>query len=197
MGSELTLVFVVLFGLSAIWWTMMVLMDWLRHRRLQQSFGVLAMTSTAVVLLSLAVAQSEDGVLRRMPESDAPARTAESGPPKPKPENSGSRWVSEARRIIAPAQEYSPAEQGRVDEMHRQFAPALERYRQTHGSYPGTLEKAGIETPTTRYGPLYYYGTGSEADTWYLISFGDIERDRFSADWDSRTRRWNVVELDF
>jgi hypothetical protein len=85
------------------------------------------------------------------------------------------------------------AEQSRVDDMHRQFAPALEQYRQTHGRYPSTLEAAGIETPVTRYGPLHYYGTG----TWYLISFGDIERDRFSSDWDSRKQAWRLDELDF
>jgi hypothetical protein len=187
MGSELTLVFVVLFGLSAIWWIMMVLMDWLRHRRLQQSFGVLAMASTAVVILSLAIAQPDDGVLSRISDSDAPG---------PKPEYSGPRWTSERSRPRQTS-EQTAAQQAQVDEMRRQFSPALERYRQTHGYYPATLQEAGIQTPVTLYGPLHYYGSQSEADAWYLISFGDIERDRFSADWDSRTGRWSVVELDF
>jgi hypothetical protein len=178
MGSELTLVFVVLFGVSAIWWTMMVLTDWLRHRRLQRSFGVLAMASATVVFLSLAVAQRDDGRPRTKPEYSAPRWTSERSPPRQ-------------------TSEQTAAQQAQVDEMRRQFAPTLERYRQTHGYYPATLEEAGIATPVTLYGPLHYYGSQSEADAWYLISFGDIETDRFSADWDSRSGRWSVVELDF
>jgi hypothetical protein len=102
-----------------------------------------------------------------------------------------------ALTLATAAPAYHSAEQARVDAMHRQFAPALERYRKTHGEYPSTLQEAGIATPQTRYGPLHYYGSRSETDPWYLISFGDIERHRFSADWDSRTRKWTLVGLDF
>jgi uncharacterized protein (TIGR03382 family) len=93
--------------------------------------------------------------------------------------------------------EYILPEQNRVDEMHRRLTPALERYRQAHGMYPASLQKAGIETPMTNFGPLHYYGSDSKDDPWYLISFGDIERDRFSADWDSRWGTWSIVKLDF
>jgi hypothetical protein len=54
-----------------------------------------------------------------------------------------------------------------------------------------------IRTPVTRYGPLHYYGSSERSNPWYLISFGDIERHRFSADWDSRKQAWTMVELDF
>lgn len=35
---------------------------------------------------------------------------------------------------VAPG--YSPAEQARVEQLHRDFAPAIERYREAHGQYP-------------------------------------------------------------
>jgi hypothetical protein len=89
------------------------------------------------------------------------------------------------------------AERARVDEMRRWIAPALEQYRTERGVYPPTLEAAGVATPMTRYGPLYYYSTGSGSDAWYLLSFGDIQRHRFSADWDSRTKKWTTTSYGF
>jgi hypothetical protein len=89
------------------------------------------------------------------------------------------------------------AEQARVDRMRGFIAPVLERYRSEHGMYPPKLETAGIPAPMTRYGRLYYYSSGSKREPWYLLSFGDIQKDRFSSDWDSRSGKWTVVELDF
>ena len=96
----------------------------------------------------------------------------------------------QARRAIQ-------AEVARVDSLHRGFAPALEQYRQEHGTYPDSLQDAGIPIPSTRYGPLHYYGSSSKQNVWYLISFGDPGKDDFQADWDSRKQKWVVLESDF
>jgi hypothetical protein len=192
MGPELTLMFVVLFGLAGTCWTVMVLIAWLRHRRLPRSIGGLAIASTAVVMITLNTAEPEYGVLRRLSESGSPRRAPEAGRAEPPPEYRGRRWAPEYRRPSWTA-EQTAAEQARVDEMHRRFAPTLEQYRTARGTYPPTLAMAGIETPMTRYGPLYYYSSGSKRDPWYLISFGDIETHLFSADWDSRTQQWTVT----
>jgi hypothetical protein len=198
MGPELTLTFVVVFGLAGIGWTVIALIDWLRYRRLPRAIGGLAVASTAVVMISLMTAEPRHGVIRRMPES---VRR-----PEPPPQYGVLRRVSKPRSSRRKPEyrtrryntgRHRAAEQARVDELHRWIGPALEQYRQGRGVYPPTLEAAGIGTPMTRFGPLYYYSSGSKSEPWYLLSFGDIEMHRFSADWDSRTKRWTVTSLSF
>jgi hypothetical protein len=88
---------------------------------------------------------------------------------------------------------YSPGERDRVERLHAQFAPALERYRQTHGDYPATLQAAGIATPQTEYGPLRYHRKRSrEGSPAYEISFGDYGQNGFVTWWDSGTQRWSL-----
>jgi hypothetical protein len=88
---------------------------------------------------------------------------------------------------------YSRAERERVERLHAEFAPALERYRQAHGDYPPTLEAAGIATPQTRYGPLEY-GARREKDgaPTYSIGYGDYIQNGFSAWWDSKSKTWYI-----
>ena len=88
---------------------------------------------------------------------------------------------------------YSQAERDRVAQLHATFAPALERYRQTHGDYPPTLEAAGIRTPQTEYGPLQYRRERSKAGApQYTISFGDYRDNGFVTWWDSGSRTWSL-----
>lgn len=88
---------------------------------------------------------------------------------------------------------FSQAEQDRVDRLHAQFAPALERYRQAHGDYPPTLEAAGIATPATEYGPLRYYARRSQEGTpFYEISFGDYYDNGFTASFNSERKTWSL-----
>ncbi|HEX6368741.1 MAG TPA: hypothetical protein VF006_07410 [Longimicrobium sp.] len=170
MSSETLLVFIVVFGTAATGCSVVVLKTWLQQRRLPRVAGGWATACTVVLFISLIAAA---------------------------PEHSAARWASEYPVERYGTAEYIVPEQLRVDSMHWQFAPALELYRQTHGVYPSALEDAGIATPMTQYGPLYYYySSRSKLDPWYLISFGDIETHRFSSDWDSRSQRWSVVEFD-
>jgi hypothetical protein len=168
MDTETTLLFVTCFGIAAALCTIVVLMHWVRRRRIPPVAGGWAAACAAVVVLTLMAAPRDGAAVQ------AEYRTA--------------RYNTSGRRA---------AEQARVDELHRWIGPALEQYRSGRGVYPPTLEAAGIRTPMTRYGPLYYYSTGSRSDAWYLLSFGDIERHRFSADWDSRTKRWTVTSFSF
>lgn len=86
---------------------------------------------------------------------------------------------------------YQPGERERVERLHAQFAPTLERYRQTHGDYPPTLEAAGITTPQTMYGPLQYRREPSkEGSPGYVIAFGDYLQNGFVTWWDSGARTW-------
>ena len=86
---------------------------------------------------------------------------------------------------------YSPGERDRVERLHAQFSPALERYRQTHGDYPPTLAAAGIATPQTEYGPLQYRRELSrEGRPAYVISFGDYVQNGFVTWWDSGAQQW-------
>jgi hypothetical protein len=86
---------------------------------------------------------------------------------------------------------YSPGEQERVEQLHARFAPALERYRETHGDYPPTLEAAGIATPTTEYGPLRYRRHRSrEGTAYYEVSFGDYYDNGFTAFFNSERSKW-------
>lgn len=87
---------------------------------------------------------------------------------------------------------YSRAEQARVERLHAQFAPALERYRQVHGTYPPTLEAAGIATPQTRYGPLEYTPSMKDGAAAYTLGYGDYIRNGFTAFYDSRRGRWDL-----
>jgi hypothetical protein len=88
---------------------------------------------------------------------------------------------------------YSAAERERVERLHAVFAPALERYRQTHGDYPPTLEAAGIPTPETEYGPLRYTRERSKnGPPAYSIAFGDYIHNGFVTWWDSDSRKWNL-----
>lgn len=187
MSPETTLILLLVFGTAGIASSLVVLKTWLLERRIPPVASGWATCTTALLVTSLLAAHYS--APDRGPKSGVVERVPEPGPTRPVPRYSApwlrTRWLGGMAGRMA--------EQTRVDEMHRQFAPALEQYRQAHGAYPPTLEDAGIQTPETRYGRLHYYGTG----TWYLISFGDIERDRFSADWDSRKRAWSMVELDF
>lgn len=169
MDSETALTFIVVFGTAAIFSTLVVLKTWVLRRRLHPVAGGWAMMSGCLLVLGMLVAA--DG-------------SAEYG-------------QAEHRIFRYGAKAHRTAEQARVDEMRRWIAPVLERYRSEHGVYPPKLETAGIPAPMTRYGRLYYYASRSRSDPWYLLSFGDIERDRFSADWDSRTGKWTLVQLDF
>ncbi|HEX6372152.1 MAG TPA: hypothetical protein VF006_24760 [Longimicrobium sp.] len=86
---------------------------------------------------------------------------------------------------------YSRAEQDRIDRLHAQFAPALERYRQTHGDYPPTLEAAGIAIPATEYGPLrYHVHRSKEGTSFYEVSFGDYYDNGFTASFNSERKTW-------
>lgn len=88
---------------------------------------------------------------------------------------------------------YSQSERERIEQLHAQFAPALERYRQTHGDYPPTLEAAGIATPLTRYGPLEYEVRREKDGTpVYSVGYGDYITNGFSAWWSSDKRKWFV-----
>ena len=88
---------------------------------------------------------------------------------------------------------YHAGERERVQRLHAQFAPALERYRQTHGAYPPTLEAAGIATPRTEYGPLQYTAWRTrEGAPAYSVSFGDYYRNGFTAYYDSRQGEWQL-----
>jgi hypothetical protein len=106
-------------------------------------------------------------------------------------------WVAAASMaivLIAPAAlppGYSRGEHDRIERLHAQFAPALERYRQDHGAYPPTLEAAGIATPRTKYGPLRYTpGRAKDGTPAYSIAFGDYFLNEFTAWWDSESREW-------
>jgi hypothetical protein len=86
---------------------------------------------------------------------------------------------------------YHPSEQKRVERLHAAFAPALERYRQTHGDYPPTLEAAGIATPQTEYGPLHYNThISTEGTLYYEVSFGDYYDNGFTASFSSDRGEW-------
>jgi hypothetical protein len=186
MSPETTLIIILVFGTAAIASSLVVLKTWLLERRMAPVAYGWAVCTTAVLMAGLLAAHySAPQRLEYRATGGAPQRDVAPTVPRYSAPWLRSRWSGIVAERLA--------EQSRVDDMHRKFAPALEQYRQTHGKYPPTLEDAGIETPVTRYGPLHYYGTG----TWYLISFGDIERDRFSSDWDSRKRTWSLVELDF
>jgi hypothetical protein len=95
--------------------------------------------------------------------------------------------------LMAMPPRYSQAERDRVAQLHAGFAPVLERYRQTHGDYPPTLEAAGIETPQTEYGPLQYRRErSSEGTPQYSISFGHYVNNGFVTWWDSDSRTWSL-----
>lgn len=97
--------------------------------------------------------------------------------------------------MMAMPPSYSPGERERVERLHARFAPALERYRQTHGDYPPTLQAAGIATPQTEYGPLQYRRERSkEGSPGYVISFGDYLQNGFVSWWDSGERKWYLDE---
>lgn len=86
---------------------------------------------------------------------------------------------------------YEPGERERVERLHASIAPTLERYRQTHGAYPPTLEAAGIKTPETRYGQLHYEARRENDGTpVYSISFGHYLNNGFVTWWDSDSRKW-------
>jgi hypothetical protein len=88
---------------------------------------------------------------------------------------------------------YEPGEHERIKQVHAEFAPALEGYRQQHGAYPATLETAGIKTPNTKYGPLSYAArTDSLGRATYSLSFGDYLQNGFVAFWDSESRDWGM-----
>ena len=94
-------------------------------------------------------------------------------------------------RVTPPG--YSADERVRVERLHAEFAPALERYRQAHGGYPPTLEAAGIATPQTEYGPLEYHTWRTDKDEpAYSVSFGDYARNGFTAYFDSRLGKWHL-----
>lgn len=91
--------------------------------------------------------------------------------------------------------EYSRDEQHRIERLHAQFAPVLERYRQAHGEYPPTLQAAGIATPATRYGPLQYTPRrATDGTPAYSIAFGDYFRNGFSAWWESESGKWHLAD---
>lgn len=88
---------------------------------------------------------------------------------------------------------YNGSERERIERLHAQFAPALERYRQMHGAYPPTLAAAGVATPETIYGPLEYRAWRDKDGTpRYSVSYGDYNRNGFSASWSSETKKWYV-----
>jgi hypothetical protein len=93
--------------------------------------------------------------------------------------------------MVAMPPGYQPAEQERVERLHAQFAPALERYRQRHGEYPPTLEAAGIQTPQTRYGPLRYAASRT-GEAYYEISFGNYTENGFTSFYNSRHGKWQL-----
>jgi hypothetical protein len=160
-------VLILFFALAGIFWTILTAAVWLRRRKPPMVPGGLAATCAVIVVILLA------GV-GQMFSGQAPGANDEAR-----------AWARTA------------SERARVDRLHREFAPALERYRQANGQYPSTLAAVGVTTPDTPYGPLHYYGSGPVPPQWYLISFGDPSEDGFSADWDSRTQAWTVAAFGF
>lgn len=92
---------------------------------------------------------------------------------------------------------YSASEHQRVEQVVAELAPVLDRYRQVHGVYPPTLQAAGIPTPQTAYGPLRYR-TWREYDGLpiYEVSFGDYDRNGFSAAYSSLNGHQGEWHLD-
>jgi hypothetical protein len=79
---------------------------------------------------------------------------------------------------------YDEAEVRRIEALHAGFAPVLEQYRRQHGTYPSTLEQAGITTPQTRYGPIRYHVHRTvDGRPWYELSFGDYFDNGFVRFW--------------
>lgn len=88
---------------------------------------------------------------------------------------------------------YSEAERDRVERLHAQFAPALERYRQEHGEYPPTLQAIGITPPETTYGPLrYQVWRTQEGTSCYSASLGDYYYNGFTASFNSCGGEWHL-----
>lgn len=90
---------------------------------------------------------------------------------------------------------YDDREAGRIQALHAEFAPVLERYRQEYGTYPPTLQAAGIATPQTPWGPLRYkVFTDREGKPYYEVSMGDYAKNGFVSFWTSESpgRGWSI-----
>jgi hypothetical protein len=179
------LVLLVFFGLAGIFWTLLTAAVWVRRRSLPLIPGGLAATCT--VFIAILLVAGEPGYSVETGTSEYSAETTEYGGEMGTPAYS-LEVQTQGDMEDARAWSRTARERARVDQLRREFAPALERYRQANGQYPSTLEEAGVRTVYTSYGSLYYYGSD-----WYLISFGDPSRDGFTADWDSRTQKWTVT----
>lgn len=82
---------------------------------------------------------------------------------------------------------YDKREARRIEALHAGFAPVLEAYRRQHGTYPPTLEAAGIATPQTRYGPMRYHVYRTvDGRPWYELSFGDYGENGFVRFWHNK-----------
>jgi hypothetical protein len=187
MGGLVALVF---FGLAGIFWTVLTAAVWVRRRSLPLIPGGLAATCT--VFIAILLVAGEPGYSGETATSEYSAETTEYGAGTGMPEYS-LEVRSQGEIDDARAWARTAGERARVDRLHQGFAPALERYRQVNGHYPSTLEEVGFRTPDTPYGSLHYYSGGE----WYLISFGDPSRNGFSADWDSRPKKWIVTSFGF
>jgi hypothetical protein len=64
---------------------------------------------------------------------------------------------------------------------------AIEKYRDSHGVYPPTLEAAGLTPPQTRFRPWRY---DLRPDGSFQIAIGDYGRDGFVLFWTSQNKSW-------
>lgn len=90
---------------------------------------------------------------------------------------------------------HSSAEIERLEIMRYEvLTPALEDHRREHGRYPGSLQEAGLEAPTTPWGPLGYERRPDGDGGHYVLRVGDHDRNGFTASWDSRAPEdgWSV-----
>lgn len=91
------------------------------------------------------------------------------------------------------AEGYSVRAHQRIEEARQAFAPALERYRATHGEYPSRPEAAGVKMPRTPYGPLHYFAAPPEKGVAsYHLAFGNNEINGFQAFWSTETGKWSI-----
>lgn len=75
-------------------------------------------------------------------------------------------------------------------DVKRRAAPIIQRlgeYQRTHGSYPPTLEAAGIPSRRYRCG-TFQYRLDTDGDCY--LSIGDYLLDDFEAYWNSKTGKW-------
>lgn len=89
--------------------------------------------------------------------------------------------------------QYSQREADRIEAARLRIAPALEKYRQTHGEYPPTPEAAGVKMPRTPYGGrLHYFAARPDGVPMYQLAYGNNEIHGFEAYWSTETGKWKI-----